>query len=183
MGDSKKKSQKSWRPSIPCILCGKCYTTMGNLRRHVNNIHGNRSTFYRCKICKTTFGRMDNYEKHLRNMHPFYKVEPEIMKDVTREQAKPPAKWNRPAESLTKKQLELAKFKVKPATGVTSSGPASRFRPVLEEAVDLLKQDLFLSDSSDSESEAEGKQGSRNHRDLAYLSSSTHTICLDEKEY
>ena len=164
---------------IPCILCGKSYANIRNLRRHVNNTHAAIKTWYRCKMCKRTIGRKSDYDRHMNSLHPGYHVEPEVFEDHTREEAKKPEN-KRPFEALTKKQLQWVKFKTRPASNIIPGGPPTR--PIIEEAMDRLREDLALSDSNSTTSSTNSSVNEEqvDYRKLKYQSESASTICLDE---
>lgn len=137
-------------------------------------------------MCKHNYGRMETYRAHLKRDHPGYTVEPEVFIDLTKAEAQKPKPLNRPMEVLTKQQLAQTKFRTTPAKGITTTGPMAKVRPILDIAIDLLKQDLALSDSDDTASTANSSEGDESHRwvdykTLRYQSESTSTLCLDEK--
>ncbi|XP_033726373.1 uncharacterized protein LOC117315997 [Pecten maximus] len=174
---------------IACILCGKKLANLSSLRRHVSRIHGNpTNTRYMCKICKRTYGRRDLYDRHITEKHPFYKIEPEIFKDEVRKEAAIPNKWQRPAEASTKQDWTRVKFKVKPATNGNSPGPPVITPEPVQNTLEMLKDDLQLSDDS-SENTSTKTSSIMNlpdkivdYKKLAYKSVSDATICLDERQ-
>ncbi|XP_060063580.1 histone-lysine N-methyltransferase PRDM16-like [Ylistrum balloti] len=177
---------------MPCILCGKRLANLSSLRRHVSRIHSmNSNTRFQCKICKRTFGRRDLYERHLKEKHPFYRIEPEVFTDEVRNEATIPDKWKRPLETLTKQQLEKAKFRVVPAKERNPPGPHTQKPAQTEDKIpiDLLKGDLLLSDSSSDNSSVKSISSTELpgplvvYKKLAYASTSDATICLDELAY
>lgn len=146
--------------------------------------HGTVKTWYRCKLCKRSYGRVEDYRRHLHKVHPEYVLEPEVLEDQIKEMATAPV-VRRPFESLTKDQLNMVKFRTVPAKGITASGPASTIRPIMDLTLDLLKEDLQLSDdSSDTASMPNSSESGTSiqvdYKALCYQSSSTSTLCLDE---
>lgn len=126
---------------------------------------------------------MESYTRHQRQQHPGYGIEPEVTKDTTKLDAKIPGD-KRPFEALSKSQLDQVKFRVRPADGRGTVGPAHmKCRPIVETAMEMLKADLQLSDSdtcstASSPNQSEGEFV--DYKTLNYKSTSDTTVCLDE---
>lgn len=162
---------------IPCIRCGKSFASLKTLRRHASHAHVSYPTWYKCQMCRKTLSRKDAYARHMKVEHPGYDVEAEV---VT-EEPKKPEPLRRPVESLTRAQLEVVKFRTRPAKSIMDTGPTSSVRPIMEEVVDMLKQDLELSDSDseDTASIANSSEGELvDYKELGYVSEGTD--CQDE---
>ena len=67
-----KKSLKMSKISHPCKKCGKNYSTAGNLRIHIENIHEGLRRF-ECDFCPKRFAVKDAYVKHVKLIHEYMK--------------------------------------------------------------------------------------------------------------
>ncbi|KAL4135991.1 hypothetical protein QTP88_007565 [Uroleucon formosanum] len=71
--------------SNKCEVCGKIYSSISNLRRHISTIHAQTSEPIYCNICSGTFKYKNKYSymQHLRSKHKQYFKDLNTMKKET----------------------------------------------------------------------------------------------------
>ncbi|GMS88941.1 hypothetical protein PENTCL1PPCAC_11116, partial [Pristionchus entomophagus] len=76
------------RKSFTCDLCGRIFTSSGNLRRHnLQHLEGEESQRpFQCDQCDKRFSEMGNLRKHKANMHPDPEQNRKVFKCETCEQ-------------------------------------------------------------------------------------------------
>lgn len=52
---------------VACLQCGKTYSNIGNLNRHIKSAHD--KVFYKCDLCASEFTDSGNLKKHVRSLH------------------------------------------------------------------------------------------------------------------
>ena len=60
---------------LKCHLCGKAYSCLRSIKRHLSVQHQKTMTGYECPICDTISTRRDNYVRHMRTKHQYLPTE------------------------------------------------------------------------------------------------------------
>ncbi|GFT87662.1 hypothetical protein NPIL_313211 [Nephila pilipes] len=56
-----------------CKVCGKSFTELGNMKRHIHSTHNKDNTFS-CKFCKKFYARKDSLKHHIQGFHMIEKT-------------------------------------------------------------------------------------------------------------
>ena len=64
----KEESEVRTRAPIRCEICGKSFSFMGNMKKHVASVHERRKTF-KCDICDYSFSLKGNMKSHVASVH------------------------------------------------------------------------------------------------------------------
>ncbi|XP_070497891.1 oocyte zinc finger protein XlCOF26-like [Chironomus tepperi] len=58
-----------------CKFCGKKFSSEGNLKHHMKNIHPTEFDLFNCKICNRRFFKKQSLEVHMKKKHPDGQIE------------------------------------------------------------------------------------------------------------
>ena len=52
-----------------CEICGKCFTNINYLKRHIVLLHQNNESNFKCDLCKNSYQQKERLAKHVENKH------------------------------------------------------------------------------------------------------------------
>ena len=64
----KEESEVRTRAPIRCEICGKSFSFMGNMKKHVESAHENKKQFS-CEICDYSFCQKSHLATHVASLH------------------------------------------------------------------------------------------------------------------
>ena len=81
--EAEKKAKGNTEQLITCNICSRSFCTKGNLRQHLNNVHGdqgpststssvttvNTEKLFTCDICSHSFNKKTNLARHIHSVH------------------------------------------------------------------------------------------------------------------
>lgn len=143
---------KNLKTRIQCLKCDKKFASISTLRRHHKTFHEPTVTIFECLHCPATFTRKHGAKKHITTKHQEKPTTDFNEKTATPKAAADPiAKWVPPVEAQTKYDI-TPKFRIVAAPPKYTAPTPLKIQETSEmPSMDILKEDLQLSDSEDSD--------------------------------
>ncbi|CAC5370727.1 unnamed protein product [Mytilus coruscus] len=143
---------KNLKTRIQCLKCDKKFASIRTLRRHHKTFHEPTFTIFECLHCPATFTRKHGVKKHIINKHQEKPTTDFNEKTATPKAAADPiAKWVSPVEAQTKHEMTPKLRIVAASPKYTAPTPIKIQETPEMPSMDVLKEDLQLSDSEDSD--------------------------------